>query len=174
MLVDSIAESDEFLDFVMSCNLLSDKIDEYISTLSQEEKEELINNANNDDYVQNIENHVDIKEESESISVARDKLFTNTSFLQLNELEKSILFDELFVMQECLIKTRGGEGGDKEACEKAKKEAYQRAYNNFIRRLSLCDYLSPEDKYACQIGTKLNYEAEKGQADTEYKRCIGK
>lgn len=172
VLLDSIAESDDFLDFIMSCNLFSDKMDEYISTLNKEEKAELINNANNDDYVQNLINHVDIGKELISMAMAKERLFKNTSFLQLNESEKSLLFDKYSAMQGWVsVKTRG-EGGSGNACEEARKKAYSSAYSNFVRRLSLCDYLSQEDKFACQVGAKLNYEAEKTQADLEYKRCM--
>lgn len=73
-----------------------------------------------------------------------------------------------------LMKTRGGEGVTQQECEKAKKKAYDSAYDAFIRRLLLCDDLPDREKYACQVATKLNYEAEKSQADTEYKRCMEK
>lgn len=174
-LVDSVATSNDFLDFVESCDLFSDKMDEYISALSQKEKEELISNANNDDFVLKFIDCIDIEEEVLAISLAKRRLLDNTSFLRLNESEKSQLFDGCLVTRgHMLIKTRDGEGVTQQECEKAKKKAYDSAYDVFIRRLLLCDDLPDRDKYACQVATKLNYEAEKSQADTEYKRCMEK
>ena len=174
-LVDSVATSNDFLDFVESCNLFSDKMDEYISALSQKEKEELISNENNDDFVSKFIDCIDIEKEVLAISLAKRRLLDNTSFLRLNESEKSQLFDGCFVTRgHILMKTRGGEGVTQQECEKAKKKAYDIAYDAFIRRLLLCDDLPDREKYACQVATKLNYEAEKSQADTEYKRCMEK
>lgn len=171
-LVKSIIASEEYLDFIISCDLFSDKVDRYMSTLSRNEREELLKNANNDDYLQNLSQRIDIKKEIKFISETRGRLFSNTAFLQLNDFEKIKLFDEYPVKNGfAIIKTRN-EGGSKDECENARQKAYSIAYNNFTRRLSLCDYLPTDDKYACQMGAKLNYEAEKEQANTEYNQCI--
>lgn len=82
-LVDSVATSNDFLDFVESCNLFSDKMDEYISALSQKEKEELISNANNDDFVLKFIDCIDIEKEVLAISLAKRRLLDNTSFFAI-------------------------------------------------------------------------------------------
>mgnify|MGYP001071649316 CR=1 FL=1 len=171
-LLNSVSESDDFLDFVIACNVFSDKIDMYISTLSEAEKMQMIKNANNDDYILDFAMHIDVKNEIEEMAAARKKLFANSSYLQLDDLEKSELFYHNFIVEPVFVKTRE-EGGNVNDCQKAKDAAYDAAYKNMIKRLSLCDYLPNDDKFACQIGVKLNYEAEKTQADTNYKKCIG-
>ena len=51
VLVESIAESDVYMDFIISCDLLTEKMDNYRATLSQEELNEISHNINNVDFV---------------------------------------------------------------------------------------------------------------------------
>lgn len=174
MLVETVTESDEFMDYLISCNSFSDKIDKYMSTLTMEEKTELFNNVNNDDYIQYIIDNINVEKEISAISLAREKLFKNTPFLQLNAAENLLVFEQSSAIQGCAYIKSREEGGGKSACEEARQKAYNNAYSNFTRRLSLCDYLPTQDKFACQVGAKANYEAEKTQADTDYRNCINR
>ena len=93
-LMDSVAESDEFIDFVDMSEVLSKKTLSYTSTLSQEEFDELVYNLNNDDYMEEFVTKANIKNEISAITKAKEKLLNNTDFLNLNETERTKLFLE--------------------------------------------------------------------------------
>ena len=52
LLIDSIAISDEFWEFEINSKLLSDKFQAYTSTLTEEEYDKLMENLNDDDYME--------------------------------------------------------------------------------------------------------------------------
>lgn len=52
LLIDTIATSDEFGEFERNSELLSDKFQAYTSTLSAEEYNKLMENLNDDDYME--------------------------------------------------------------------------------------------------------------------------
>ena len=52
LLIDTIATSDEFWEFERNSELLSDKFQAYTSTLSAEEYNKLMENLNDDDYME--------------------------------------------------------------------------------------------------------------------------
>ena len=91
-IVNSIAESDELLDYGMNCMLLAEKLKSYTSTLTPEEFDELMNNLNNDDYMIELVSKVDIEKEALMVENARQELLANKSFKLLDESEKMNVF----------------------------------------------------------------------------------
>ena len=73
-LIDSIASSDEFWEFEMSSELLADKFHEYTSTLSEEEYDKLMENLNDDDYMEDFARKANLQDELQQMAKAKEKL----------------------------------------------------------------------------------------------------
>ena len=86
-LIDSIASSDEFWEFEMSSELLADKFHEYTSTLSEEEYDKLMENLNDDDYMEDFARKANLQDELQQMAKAKEKLIQHTGFLRLSEDE---------------------------------------------------------------------------------------
>ena len=80
-LIDSIASSDEFWEFEMSSELLADKFHEYTSTLSEEEYDKLMENLNDDDYVEDFMRKANLENELQQLAKAKENLSKHTGFL---------------------------------------------------------------------------------------------
>lgn len=91
-LVDSVAESDEFIDFVMETEALAKKTKAYTKTLSDEKFEELMYNQNNDDYMEDFMKKAGIEEDLKRIAKVKTKLVMNEQFARLTEEERMQLF----------------------------------------------------------------------------------
>ena len=92
VLVESIAESDVYMDFIISCDLLTEKMDNYRATLSQEELNEISHNINNVDFVLKLVKKAGVQNEINQIVEARERLNKSTKFSQLNSKEVDMLF----------------------------------------------------------------------------------
>ncbi|CUP53692.1 hypothetical protein ACMSDU_11460 [Bacteroides thetaiotaomicron] len=165
--VDSIAVSDEFLDFIMCCNMLSDKFTSYISTIDSEEEERWRNNINNSDYMDEFARKANVEVEVELIAESKRKLYNNTAFLTLNETEKSILFfDRTFLPKNTLLKTRSESNSSE--CEKNRKNAYNAAYSSFYFSVGACGN-SSQCLAEADGALKMNLYF----ADVNYHSCMG-
>ena len=91
-LIDSIASSDEFWEFEMSSELLADKFHEYTSTLSEEEYDKLMENLNDDDYVEDFMRKANLENELQQLAKAKENLIQHTGFLRLSADERTQLF----------------------------------------------------------------------------------
>lgn len=165
--VDSIAVSDEFLDFIMCCNMLSDKFTAYISTIDSEEEEKWRNNINNSDYMDEFARKANVEVEVGLIAESKKKLYNNTAFLTLNETEKSILFfDRTFLTKNTLLKTRSE--SDSSECEKNRQNAYNAAYSSFYFSVGACGN-SSQCLAEADGALKMNLYF----ADVNYHSCMG-
>lgn len=90
-LIDSIASSDEFWEFEMSSELLADKFHEYTSTLSEEEYDKLMENLNDDDYVEDFMRKANLENELQQLAKAKENLIKHTGFLRLSADERIVL-----------------------------------------------------------------------------------
>lgn len=100
-LLDSIALSDEFWEFEMNSQLLVEKFQNYTSTLNEKEYNRLMENLNNDDYVECFIKEANLDNELRNLIIAKEKLILHTGFLRLNEDEKKLLFIQY---EECIAK----------------------------------------------------------------------
>ncbi len=91
-LVDSVAESDEFIDFVMETEALAEKTKAYTKTLSDKAFEELMYNQNNDDYMEDFIKKAGIERDLEQIAKTKTKLVMNEQFVRLTKEEQMQLF----------------------------------------------------------------------------------
>lgn len=172
-LIDSIASSDEFWEFEMSSELLADKFHEYTSTLSEEEYDKLMENLNDDDYVEDFMRKANLENELQQLAKAKENLIQHTGFLRLSADERTQLFilyaesNELTKVK--LLKTRE-EGGSTSSCEEQKQAAYKQAKADYDNAIANCQNGSMPS--GCLIQAAAKYDRAKDIANKEYKECI--
>ena len=126
LLIDTIATSDEFWEFERNSELLSDKFQAYTSTLSAEEYNKLMENLNDDDYMEEFIGKANLEKELQQMNEAKENLLLHTGFSKLSEDERMLLFMQYAESREftgkTLIKTRTE--GNANSCETNKQIAY--------------------------------------------------
>lgn len=174
-LIDSIAASDEFWEFKMKSQLLADKFHAYTSTLSQEGYDKLMEELNNDDYINDFIEKASLEKELHEMEVANQNLISHTGFLRLSDDERMQLFmqyaENVGMKKNKLLKTRQ-EGGEANACEKQKEEAYALAKADYYTALAEC--ITHSSSSSCKLIATSNYNKKLKEADNEYKDCIAK
>ncbi|MCS3210615.1 hypothetical protein NXX89_03350 [Bacteroides thetaiotaomicron] len=172
-LIDSIASSDEFWEFEMSSELLADKFHEYTSTLSEEEYDKLMENLNDDDYVEDFMRKANLENELQQLAKAKENLIQHTGFLRLSADERTQLFilyaesNELTKVK--LLKTRE-EGGSTSSCEEQKQAAYRQAKADYDDAVTNCKKGSVPS--GCLTQAAARYDRNKRIADRRYENCI--
>ena len=162
-LIDSIASSDEFWEFEMSSELLADKFHEYTSILSEEEYDKLMENLNDDDYVEDFMRKANLENELQQLAKAKENLIKHTRFLRLSADERTQLFilyaesNELTKVK--LLKTR-----------EQKQAAYKQAKADYDNAIANCQNGSMPS--GCLIQAAAKYDRAKDIANKEYKECI--
>lgn len=177
-LIDSITKSDEFWDFELSSELLADKYQDYTSKLDSVEYDKLMENLNDDDYMEEFIRKANLEKELQQMNEAKENLLLHTGFSRLSEDERISLFRQYAESHEStgktLIKTRT-EGGDANAnsCEAKRQAAYAQAKADYDNAIIKCKQESSTNNY-CYTQALANYERCKDIADINYKTCIGK
>ena len=161
-LIDSIASSDEFWEFEMSSELLADKFHEYTSTLSEEEYDKLMENLNDDDYMEDFARKANLQDELQQMAKAKEKLIQHTGFLRLSEDERIQLF--------ILYAESNEEGGGTSNCEEQKQAAYTQAKADYDNAVTNCQ--SGSMSSGCLIQAAAKYDRAKDIANKKYKECI--
>lgn len=174
-LLDSIALSDEFWEFEMNSQLLVEKFQNYTSTLNEKEYNRLMENLNNDDYVECFIKEANLDNELRNLIIAKENLILHTGFLRLNENEKKLLFIQYEEFRKQtgvkLLKLRE-EGGGTNSCEQQKEARIRQAkadYNSAIVKCRVDSLTSP-----CIIQATAKYKLDKRVAEREYEECIAK
>ncbi len=174
LLIDSIAISDEFWEFERSSKLLSDKFQAYTSTLSEEEYGKLMENLNNDDYMEEFIKKANLEQELQQMNEAKENLLLHTGFSRLSEDERISLFRQYAESHEStgktLIKTRT-EGGDANSCEAKRQAAYAQAQADYDNAIIKCRQESSTNNY-CYTQALAKYERSKRASDRAYEECI--
>ncbi len=67
----------------MSSELLADKFHEYTSTLSEEEYDKLMENLNDDDYVEDFMRKANLENELQQLAKAKENLSKHTGFFKI-------------------------------------------------------------------------------------------
>lgn len=179
-MVNSIAESDELLDYGMNCMLLAEKLKSYTSTLSSEEFDELMNNLNNDDYMIELVSKIDIEEEALMVENARQNLLANKNFKLLDESERMNVFvkfsdNSQSTMQNLLLKIPGESAGGvtKAECKRRYDEDYTYASAIYLSSMLLCSCATGGIGVClCAIGASAAYDYATTLADRSYYDCL--
>ena len=174
LLIDTIATSDEFWEFERNSELLSDKFQAYTSTLSAEEYNKLMENLNDDDYMEEFIGKANLEKELQQMNEAKENLLLHTGFSKLSEDERMLLFMQYAESREftgkTLIKTRTE--GNANSCETNKQIAYAQAKADYDNAIIKCRQESSTNY--CYTQALAKYERSKRTSDRVYEECIKK
>lgn len=172
-LIDSIAASDEFWEFQLSSELLAQKFDTYVSSLGEEDYDKLMENLNNDDYMNEFIQVANMEEALQQMNKAKENLVKNTGFLRLSEDEKAQLIMQFAESKSKtkanLLKTRQ-EGGNISECEKKREAEIQKAEKNYNTNVLFCDSIIIP--YLCYIQAASKRSLELRVAEGNYQDCL--
>lgn len=96
LLIDSVAESDEFLDYVFQFELVKSKFTLCINSLNNDELDFFNHNINNDEYIDDFIVKAELSEDVQLLLEYRDRLLSNTFFCKLEDTERNKLFIDYF------------------------------------------------------------------------------
>lgn len=171
-LIDSIANLDEFWQFEMCSELLSDKFQAYTSTLNDEEYNKLMESLNNDDYMEVFIEKANLGKELQLMNEARENLLLHTGFIRLTEEERMLLFRQYAESRGLTakknLKTRTE--GDTNKCEEQKQAAYAQAKVDYDSAILKCRKES--STYYCYTLASSTYDRNKRAANREYENCL--
>lgn len=171
LIIDSISESDEFLDFGISCKLLSEKVQVYTTTLSKEELEELMNNLNNDDYMDIFVHKANIKNELSIVTKAKKEL-EESNFSILSSKEATNLFLDFSESSlDVTMKTRG-EGTAENECRKRYDEDYKNNTVVYLAAVAACACGGPVAGCLCVAAASAAYSVAMKSANRDYQDCM--
>lgn len=95
-LIDSVAESDEFLDYVFQFELVKSKFTLCINSLNNDELEIFNHNINNDEYIDGFIVKAELSEDVQLLLEYRDRLLSSAFYCKLEDTEKDKLFVDYF------------------------------------------------------------------------------
>lgn len=169
--VDSIAETDEFLDFKLAVNNLCNKALAYTSQFSDEELRILIENQNDDDYMEDFVEKAGLSKDLSLVTSTKERLLAMPAFSELNDEEKTLLIERNVEDNRILLKTMN-EAGIAE-CDRRRMTDYQAA--KAIAELELigctCTGNIPT-ACLCYVAVVANFANEIRKIDREYEDCI--
>lgn len=172
-LIDSIASSDEFWEFEISTELLSDKFHDYTSELNEEEYDKLMENLNDDDYMEEFIKKANLEKELQQMNETKENLILHTEFSKLSEDERMQLFMQYAESREQSkinpVKTRT-EGGNISKCEAQRQAASEEAKADYDNAITQCKTESSPNY--CYTQASATYNRNKRAADREYEECI--
>lgn len=173
VLIDSVANSDEFYEFERCSEQLADKFSAYTSKLNDEEYDKLMEDLNDDEYVEDFIKKANLEEELRQMDEANKGLRERTVFLRLSEEERLSLFSLYAKSHEFtkrkILKTRK-EGNGNSKCEELRQAAYERAKTEYENAIARCKAESPTTY--CYTQALANYRRNQRIADKEYEECI--
>lgn len=173
VLIDSVANSDEFYEFERCSEQLADKFGAYTSKLNDEEYDKLMEDLNNDEYVEDFIKKANLEEELRQMDEANKGLRERTVFLRLSEEERLSLFSLYAKSHEFtkrkILKTRK-EGNGNSKCEELRQAAYTQAEADYNNAIAKCKAESPTTY--CYTQALANYRRNQRIADKEYEECI--
>lgn len=171
-LIDYVATSDEFWQFEMCSELLSDKFQAYTSTLNDEEYNKLMESLNDDDYMEEFIEKANLGKELQLMNEAKENLLQHTGFLSLTEEERMLLFRQYAESRELTakknLKTRTE--GETNKCEEQKQAAYAQAKVDYDSATLKCRNESSSNY--CYVQALAKYERDKDIANINYKKCV--
>ena len=158
----------------MSSELLAQKFDAYASSLGEEDYDKLMENLNNDDYMDEFIQVANMEEVLQQMNKAKENLIENTGFLRLSEEEKAQL---IMQFAESRSKTKANllkareEGGNISECEKKREAEILQAENYYNSNVLYCDSII--FPYPCYIQAAARRNCDLEWAKKHYQECIG-
>lgn len=172
-MIESVVTSDELVDYEKSCMALAEKLKAYTSTLAIEKYDDLMNNLNNDDYMMDIANKVDLTKELLMIENAKQKLLSNMNFQKLDESDRMTVFVNYFNKSNKLQAKTRSESGDKSECERRRDEDYAYASVAYVTAMAACSCATAGVGVClCAIAASVAYDYAITLADRAFYDCI--
>lgn len=172
VLIDSVANSDEFYEFKRCSKQLADKFGAYTSKLNDEEYDKLMEDLNDDEYVEDFIKKANLEEELRQMDEAKKGLLERTVFLRLSEEERMSLFSLYAKSGEFtkrkILKTRK-EGNGNSKCEELRQAAYKRAETEYENAIARCKAESPTTY--CYTQALAKYDRDNDIANRNYEAC---
>ena len=174
ILIDSVANSDEFYEFKRCSEQLADKFSAYTSKLNDEEYDKLMEDLNNDEYVEDFIKKANLEEELRQMDEANKGLRERTVFLRLSEEDRLSLFSLYAKSHEFtkrkILKTRK-EGNGNSKCEELRQAAYKQAQTEYENAIATnCKGTGPLSP--CCLKETAIYKANIRIANKDYENCI--
>lgn len=171
--VDSIAESDEFLDYAISMCSLLEKLGSYISQMSEEDYKVLKNNIENEEYISDLWERADVNSLYEDMVLKRDILECNTIYLSLTDEEQALLAKE--IVQFRYIQTR-------KIIDKQEAYQCQQTYELhkdvvdgvYARAMKQCKELSGDARKNCEEKAVTELTTMYEDINRELRECLEK
>ena len=159
-IIDRVIESNEYMEFRVSCMALAEKLKSYTSTLSLEEFDELMSNLNNDDYMAELVGKIDVKNELLMVESTKETLLNYADFQQLDASERMNLFvrssDNALNM---MVKTRS--------------EDYSYASSIYVSAMLACSCATGGIGVClCAVAASAAYEYAITLADRSFADCL--
>ncbi len=181
-LVDSVAETDEFVEYMIALNSLYKKSDEYFSKLSKQEIEMLestakLNNVEDTDAgVGYSDLYQALKGEMDMVVRTARILHEKTDYSRLNDDELNILFrDQTLTPRRVIKKSRNPEDDRIKKCEADRQESYKQAELEASKAMGDCTQLKDKDQWEylqCMGDVIVARNAKWARADEVYEDCI--
>lgn len=173
LLINSIANSNEFWEFQINSELLAEKFHDYTSALNEKEYDQLMENLNNDDYMEEFIKKANLEKELQEMNEAKENLILHTEFSKLSEDERMQLFMQYAESREQSkinpVKTRT-EGGNTSKCEEQRQAAYVQAKADYDNAIVKCK--SEASSHSCYLQASGKYDRDKDWANYEYEQCV--
>ena len=173
VLIDSVANSDEFYEFERCSEQLADKFSSYTSNLNDQEYDKLMEKLNNEEYVEDFIKKAKLENELQQMDEAKKGLLEHTVFLRLSENEQTLLFrtwaENHELTKRKVLKTRNARNGNSK-CEELKQAAYTEAETNYTNAIAECRRTAASYLYYIQVSSR--YARDRRIADREYEACI--
>lgn len=181
-LVDSVAETDEFVEYMIALNSLYKKSDEYFSKLSKQEISMLestakLNNVGDSDAgVGYSDLYQALKSEMDMVVRTARILREKTDYLKLNDDEVNTLFrDHTLTPRRVMKKSRNSENDPIKKCEAERQARYVQAEQEASRAMGDCTVLKDKDGWEylqCMGDVIVARNAKWARADELYEDCI--
>lgn len=173
VLIDSVANSDEFYEFERCSEQLADKFSAYTSKLNNEEYDKLMESLNDDEYMEDFIKKRIWKKNSDKWMKLKG-LLERTVFLRLSEEERLLLFRQYAKSRELakrkILKTRK-EGNGNSKCEELRQAAYEQAKTEYDNAIATnCKGMGPLSP--CYLKETTVYKANIRIANKDYENCI--
>lgn len=170
--VIDLTKTIEFSEYVTASNALKDKFLAFVNTLNQIEFEELMNNLNDDEYMQGIIEKAGVENDIKKFVDNKRNLFCNTHYLRLSVADQQNLFFGYFhTTNNVNVKTRSESSVN---CDERRQKDY--SWARAIADLELigctCAVEVPLVACACYAAALANYANNIRLADQAYEDCI--
>ena len=174
VLIDSVANSDEFYEFERCSEQLADKFSAYTSKLNNEEYDKLMESLNDDEYMEDFIKKANLEEELRQMDEAKKGLLERTVFLRLSEEERLLLFRQYAksrgLAKRKILKTRK-EGNGNSKCEELRQAAYEQAKTEYDNAIATnCKGMGPLSPF--YLKETAVYKANIRIANKDYENCI--